>query len=198
MDRQEVMETVECPGPGAIGVGPKLEPIKPVAVTEAAPGAPIEVLCGGKYTLHDLFALYDMGAKQIVAKDRERWRATFALAAGNMGVWAVRSGDSVQALAVFWRTKNPHVDIDKDVPRHDSEGNYAYVGWFWSLGDNAKSVIDYIAKNMPGTEFVAWHDSRLKRKKSERGKLYVLELPPPPVTLARVLGLGNGKVAAHG
>ena len=191
-------EVIECPGPGAIGTGPKLEPDRlPEPVKTAGPEAQTVLLCGGKYTLYDLFALYDVGARQVVAKDRDRWRATFALAAGNCGVWALRSGDVVKALAVFWRTKNPHVDIERDVPKHDVEGNYVYVGWFWSTGDHARSVINYIVKNMPRTEFLAWHDNRLKRKKSKRGRLYVLELPSAPVTIARMLGLGNGKVANH-
>lgn len=192
-------EVIECPGPGVVGVGgPKLEPTKMVDAVEASPDVPITILCGAKCNLEQLFYLYDIGRGNIDKVDIERWRATFALAASTGGVWAAIAGSDMQALAVFWRTKNPHVDLKREVPRFDAAGNFVYVGWFWSLGDYANRVIDYVSKNVDGAEFVAWHDQRSKKKKDKRGQLYVLELPKPPVTLAKVLGIGSGKAAANG
>jgi len=169
---------------------------KPLPVTAVATQPERKTLCDGKYNLYDVCRLYDVGIACLPPREHERWRVTFALAASTRGIWAVVDPQKIHALVVFWRTKNPNVNLSREFPKPDPAGRFAYIGWAWAQGrfvaDLRKFMFEKFGKD---TDFIAWHDQRAKKKRAQRGKLYTLEIPEQPVGLKDVLAVRNGHSA---
>lgn len=164
------------------------------ASPEAKASTKEEVLCNGRYDLYSLLKMYKLVEGMYPKSEHERWMAVFSAGASTGGVWAVKVAGEFKALAVYWKTKNPHVNLEKEVPRPSSDGNHAYVAFMWSVGDYAKRVIRHIRATLPTVEFLSWHDQRKKRGKKRFGQLWVMELPEPEAPFARMT---NG-AATHG
>jgi hypothetical protein len=161
---------------------------------EPVVAAPARItLCDGKYNLYDVCRLYDVGIASLPPREHERWRVTFALAASTQGIWAVVDQAGVYALVAFWRTKNPNVNLAREFPRPDPTGRFAYIGWAWAQGRFVADLRKFLfAKYGKDTDYIAWHDQRLKRKKAQRGRLFTLEIPEQPLTLKDALSRQNG------
>ena len=183
--------------------------IVPATATEAALAEAAERIVAAvaspevtrQFTLFDLLRLYDLGCARIHAADAERWRIVFALAGSTDGVWETRAAGKTTALAVFWRTKNPHVRLEREIPEPVPEGNYAYIGWAWNFGSPpmARSCMDHIMRRHPGVEFIACHDQRARWRKNRRGRLWVYKVPAGRFALANALFVrnGNGRIGGY-
>ena len=128
-----------------------------------------------RFNLLELLELYDAGRRAVSKRDHLRWRATFALGASNNGILAAFQGGVATTLAVFWRTKNVHVDMRKEVPHLHPDGNYVYVAWFWNeTADDGSLVLkQHIRRTVMDAEFIAWHD---QRGRGAKRRLFVLDL----------------------
>ena len=148
-----------------------------------------------QFTLFDLLRLYDLGCARIHAADAERWRVVFALAGSTDGVWETRAAGKTTALAVFWRTKNPHVRLEREIPEPVLDGNYAYIGWVWNFGGPPvyRRLAEHILRTRQGVEFIAGHDNRSRLKKRLRGRLWVYKVPEGRFALAKALFARNGR-----
>lgn len=131
--------------------------------------------------------MYELGLNSLPPQEHERWRVTFALAASAGGIWAIVDPTEIYALAVFWRTKNPHVNLRREFPLPDPTGTFLYVGWCWTRGWFVKDFKKYLLANATGIDFVAWHDQRRKRKKKLRGTLFTAPMPENGVRLRDAL-----------
>lgn len=131
------------------------------------------------FNIYELLGLYNFGFDRVPKHDQERWTQTFALAVSTGGLYAIRSGQRPLYIAVFWRTKNPHVSLAREYPRPDPTGNYCYLGWHWNEGKvpgALRMLRNHMVEACPGIEFVAGHDNRIKLKKRRRGRLWVMEV----------------------
>lgn len=156
-------------------------------------------LCNFKYNLYDLCRLYEVGLRTLPAEEHDRWRTTFALAASTGGVWAVLDNQTIYALSVFWRTKNPHVNLRREFPVPDPDGTFLYVGWCWTQGWLVRDFKRYIVSGVAsGIDYVAWHDQRAKLKRKARGRLFTWKMPEQPLGLKDVLAKRNGHPAEVG
>jgi hypothetical protein len=136
-------------------------------------------LPASRFNVYELLGLYNFGFDRVDRASRERWTAAFALAVNEGGVFAIRSGRKPLYLAIFWRTKNPHVNLDREMPRPDRDGNYAYLGWHWNVGGVPRvlrQLREHIVNSCEGIEFICGHDNRPKVRKARRGRLWVLEV----------------------
>ena len=158
-----------------------------------------KTLCDGKYNLYDVCRLYEVGLKNLHPQEHDRWRTTFALAASTGGVWSIVDYQQIYALSVFWRTKNPHVNLAREVPKPDPAGRFIYIGWCWSGTRMVPALKKHIfSKFGKDADFVAWHDQRGKRKKKDRGRLFTLKIPEAAIGLADILNSRNGHAAVVG
>jgi hypothetical protein len=170
--------------------------VTPEPVTTVAVQPERKTLCDGRYNLYDVCRLYEVGLACLPPKEHARWRTTFALAASTQGIWAVADAERIHALVVFWRTKNPHVNLAREYPRPDPAGRFAYIGWAWAQGRFIPELRKYLfGKFGHDCDFIAWHDQRAKRKKGSRGRLFTLEIPEQPIGLRDVLSARNGHAA---
>lgn len=166
------------------------------ATTAVAIAPERKTLCDGRYNLYDLCKMYEVGLLNLPPKEHDRWRATFAGAASAKGVWAIVDPEQVHALAVFWRTKNPHVNLAREFPKPDPDGRFIYIGWAWAdlraIPDLKKYLFSKYGKD---ADYLAWHDQRAKRRKKLRGRLFTLAIPEQPIGLKDVLAARNGHSA---
>lgn len=145
-----------------------------VAVKRYEPPLP-----ASRFNVYELLCLYNFGFDRVGRLDRERWTQAFALAVSVGGVYAIRSGPTIDYLAIFWRTKNPHVNLAREAPRPDEAGTYGYLAWHWNEGKVPgvlRLLRDHMIATCPGIEFIAGHDNRQKVRKKRRGRLWVLEV----------------------
>jgi hypothetical protein len=182
------------------------ETLKPETEGEVALAAAIDKVVdamvapepASSFNIYELLSLFTFGLDRIKPADEERWRLAFSIAASTGGVFALRTGPKIEYLAVFWRTKNPHVNIAREIPKPDPGGNYAYIGWQWNeskIGVKALRKLEaHIARVSVGVEFIAGHDNRARLKKARRGKLIVVKVPEGHGALAHALFAGrNGR-----
>lgn len=172
---------------------------QPEAVADEAAAAPLALPVArepltyrSRFNLRQLFKLYDVGGSLLPRSERLRWLDSFALAASTEGVWSAERGGNIAGLAAFWRTKNPHVNLRREIPEPDLEGNYVYVCWMWSFDEVAlaEQLRAHIIRTIPEAEFIAWHDHRTSVKRKRRGRLWVLKVGDADV--ANLLAARNG------
>lgn len=144
------------------------------------------------FNLRQLFALYDIGAALLPKRERARWCDSFALASSNRGTWTAERDGRTVGLAAFWRTKNPHVNLAREIPVPDPDGNYVYICWMWRFEDIplARLLQAHVQESVPEAEFIAWHDQRAKTKKRRRARLWVMSIGDANVM--RLLASRNG------
>lgn len=183
--------------PEAVEVEPETETEKALAVAAerivaAVASSPMQTK--SKFNLYELLLLYDFGLTHVSKMDRPRWRTCFSLAASTEGVWTILVGGRISYLGIFWRTKNPHVNLAREIPTPDTKGNYIYIGWQWNDGGppGLRPFMDHMTQSCDGAEFIAGHDNRLKLKKKRRGRLWVLKIPTGRFALAHALRERNG------
>lgn len=144
------------------------------------------------FNLLEILRLYDIGAGLLPKREMDRWRTSFALAVSLGGLWSAQSDGQVEGFAAFWRTKKPYVNLGRELPQPDPEGNYAYICWMWRFGEFplARALQRHVQLVSEGAEFISWHDQRSKTKRRKRSKLWVLDIADE--TAARVLDRRNG------
>lgn len=183
MGHDSTLIEIEAPGPGSIMAAalPGEEvPLRDLPEPREEPKSELD--CRTLFKLNELFELYDFGKERLPKHSLARWRDCLALAVQGHGVFVVRGADGgIATLGVFWRTKNPHVNLEIGVPRAHPNGNYVYIGWLWNTyGPEAVQALrDHIIRNVEGAEFICHHDQREKtRGRKPRGlsPLIVLDL----------------------
>jgi hypothetical protein len=137
-------------------------------------------LPASRFNMYELLWLYNFGFDRVGRANWDRWTTGFAIAVNpEGGIFAIRSGRKILYLATFWRTRNPNVNLAREIPKPDMNGNYAYIGWHWNDGGvrgALRMLRDHIIASCPGIEFICGHDNRPKVRKSRRGRLWVMEV----------------------
>ena len=136
----------------------------------ARPPARLKIEYRSRHSLYELLRLYDAGRGLLRKPDHERWRDTFALAVASGGIYTGSLDGNHGLLALFWRTDNPVVNLEHNVPEPSQDGRYVYVSWLWnSFGVRGLSALKaHLFRSFPGAKFVAHHDQRAKVKGKAR------------------------------